>query len=562
MKTKRFARSAVAIALAAGLFCTAALPAGAAASTAQPAKEEIIYANLTADGTLKDAYIVNHFEATAGDTITDYGDYSAVRNMTTTDEVSYTNGVATITPAQDGKLYYEGVLADPVLPWQVEIHYFIDGRELTAEQLAGRSGGLLIRINVAKNPDYDGSYFDEYALQTTITLDTALASNIRADGATMASVGTDKQIMFTFLPGQEIEVEVAADVTDFEMPAIALNGVKLQLKLQIDGVDLDNKLNQLNTGAGQLDTGAQALDLGIQQIQTALDMLNSQGPTITGGSAQVRGALLQLQSALNGVSASTDQLQLLLDASSQISAGIDTLSQQVSFDGYKAILAENGLDLNILIDGNAAAAEQLANIAKYLPCSLGDQLDQIVLLLQGNNANITAMQMYLDRINSGISVLSENYGTFDAGVQQLGTAMTGMLQNVAVLTDAVNTLADLYGTLDDGLNAYTGAIGQILSGTELLSAGSASLVAGTQQFYAETGNLQEDEQLSGLLNTLSGQSTQVSFASAENGEVDAAQFVIQTEPIAISSAAADAAVEEEAELTFWQKLLKLFGLYE
>ena len=73
--------------------------------------------------------------------------------------------------------------------------------------------------------------------------------------------------------------------------------------------------------------------------------------------------------ALNGVSASTDQLTTLLDASTQIQngiaqldAGAAQLDEQVSYDAYKAILKENGLDLDQLKDGNAKAMEQLEQL--------------------------------------------------------------------------------------------------------------------------------------------------------------------------------------------------------
>ena len=68
-------------------------------------------------------------------------------------------------------------------------------------------------------------------------------------------------------------------------------------------------------------------------------------------------------------------------------------------------------------------------------------------------------------------------------------------------------------------------------------------------------------QLDGLLNSLSGGGEVQSFTSAENTEVSAVQFALQT--IAITAPAPAAQPEPAAvTLTFWQKLLKLFGLYK
>ncbi len=499
-----------------------------------PAKEEVVYGKLNADGTVQRLYTVNHFAGSAGRTVTDYGDYTAVRNMTTTDPIAYADGAVTLTPASDGDLYYEGTM-DPAatpLPWLIEIHYILDGKEIAPADLAGRSGALIIRLNVSPNPACQGDWFDQYALQTTVTLDTASASNIRA-----------------------------------------ANGIQLQLKLDIDGVALTNRLSQLTTGTGQLDEGAAALSAGIAALEQGLTLLTDQNDLLTGGSAAVNSALLQLQNALSGISASNDQLNLLLDASKQIGSGIDQLDDgvallesQVNYDAFKNILAQNGLDLDTLAAGNAKAIAMLQALTG-LPFGVGDQISQIVLLLQGNTALAGAMQLYLDTVSQGIgalrqgtSAVREGYAAFDSGIQAMAGVLNGMLQNMALLSDAVTTLATQYGVFDTGVNAYTQGVDQILAGTQQLSSASLLLVAGAHQLYTETSNMQLDEELGSLLDTLSAPGVPASFTSDKN-TVSALQFALQTEPIQPDAAAA-AEQAPAHELTFWEKLLDLFGLYD
>ena len=610
MKPVTFPRRAAAAALAAAVFAAAALPvfasdtsplpedpaasqsaapgsakSSAPTETTEPsespareenaslagAKEEVVYGKLAADGAVQRLYTVSRLEGKAGRTITDYGDYTAVRNMTTTDPLAYADGAVTVTPAADGALYYEGAMdpAATALPWLIEVHYILDGVERAPEDLAGRSGALILRISVQPNPACTGDWFDQYALQTTVTLDTASASNIRAAGGTIASVGSQRQIIFTLLPGQTSEVEVAADVTNFTMPAITLNGIQLQLKLDIDGVALTNRLSQLTTGTGQLDEGAAALSAGIAALEQGLTLLTDQNALLTGGSAAVNSALTQLQSALSGISASSDQLDLLLDASKQIGSGIEQLDDgvallesQVSYDAFKEILAQNGLDLDTLAAGNATAIALLQGLTG-LPFGVGEQISQIVLLLQGNTALAGAMQLYLDTVGQGIGALRqgtaavrEGYAAFDSGIQAMAGVLNGMLQNMALLSDAVTTLASQYGVFDTGVNAYTQGVEQVLAGTQQLSAASLLLVAGAHQLYTETSNMQLDEELGALLDTLSAAGTPASFTSEKNA-VSALQFALQTEPIQLPPA--PAAEEAPAQpLSFWEKLRSLF----
>ena len=119
------------------------------------------------------------------------------------------------------------------LPWLVKLTYTLDGAEIAPEELGGKSGALTIRLQVSRNPDCTGDFFDQYALQVTMTLDTDRAQNIVADGATMANVGSNKQLSYILLPGSDSDVTVTADVTDFAMNAISLNGVKQSMRRTI-----------------------------------------------------------------------------------------------------------------------------------------------------------------------------------------------------------------------------------------------------------------------------------------------------------------------------------------
>ena len=99
------------------------------------------------------------------------------------------------------------------------------------------------------------------------------------------------------------------------------------------------------------------------------------------------------------------------------------------------------------------------------------------------------------------------------------------------------------------------------AGAAQLAEGAAQLAAGTQELYTQTNGLGENDQLNSLLSMLTDEGQTQSFVSAENTEVEAVQFALQTEGITPEAAP----VEEEpaaAPLNFWQKLLKLFGLYK
>lgn len=123
-------------------------PVAAAAAEPASAKEEAVYAMLNADGTINGMYVVNIFDQSGS--IVDYGDYSAVRNMTSDDKITQNGNKITVTNTGQ-ELYYEGTLQKPELPWNIAIKYELDGKEYSADQIAGKSGALTIRMRITQN---------------------------------------------------------------------------------------------------------------------------------------------------------------------------------------------------------------------------------------------------------------------------------------------------------------------------------------------------------------------------------------------------------------------------
>lgn len=101
--------------------------------------------------------------------------------------------------------------------------------------------------------------------RVAITLDTNKCENIKADGATLANVGSNKQISYTILLGKGLDTKITADVTDFEMDAISINGVKLDLKFDIDDKELMDKVQQI-MDASKKNSGASSLQNGTEEF--------------------------------------------------------------------------------------------------------------------------------------------------------------------------------------------------------------------------------------------------------------------------------------------------------
>lgn len=655
MKTMK---KTVAVLLSGTMVLTSAVPAFAAETQDQPSeKEEVIYINLDAGGEVRDVYAVNIFNS--GDVV-DYGDYSSVQMLNSTEPISQNGDKITFTSAKE-KNYYQGDLENAEIPWNISVRYYLDGKEYSADEIAGKSGKLEIHFQITKNDACPGTFFDDYALQASVTLDTKQCSNISAPDATIANVGSSKQLTYTVLPGEGMDTVITADVTDFEMSAVSINGIHLNLNVEVDDAELKEQVNELidaveqlddgavelsdgsaelldgtaeakdgvsslHSGIESLDSGVATLQNGLSAVQGGLDTLYAQSGSLTAGSSEYQAAMVSLQTAVNGLSVTNEDLTQLTAASGQVKQAISALSEGASalqenlgYEQYKAVMAQNGLNIDELLAGNASAVETIESYEALLEQlsvipGMGDLVnqyksrilgtsEQIKALLNANSAAIAGTEAYLNGVSDqlpaltqGLAELSAQYEIFDASISQLVNTLGNMTGNLSALADGVNQLVDSYEELDSEIGAYTDGVAQVvvgysqvMDGVSSLAEGSKELVSGsgelydgtvelydgvaalcdgaqemadgTGEFRTETADMNDrmDEEIDSLLESIGGSMEDpVSFVSEKNTNVESVQFVIQTEAIEAKEAdEAEDTVEEEPE-TFWDKVRGLF----
>lgn len=651
-------KKGIVLALATLMVTSTSIPVAAAENTSS--KEEVVYIMTQADGSTDNINVVNIFK---GGDITDYGNYSSVKMLTTTDTINQTEDKITFSSSAE-KVYYQGTLEDTEIPWNISIRYFLDNKEYTAEEIAGMSGSLEIKISITENSGCKGSYFDDYALQATFLLDTNLCSNIKSAGATTANVGSDKQLLYTILPGKGLETSIYADVENFEMDSVSINGIKLNLNIEIDdeelmekveelmeatkklddgatqlydgtetlkagGSSLDTGISSLKSGVSELDSGITTLQNGMKSMQAGLDTLNSQSSTLTEGSEQIKTTLETIQTNLSAVSISADQLQELTSASGKIkdginnlSDGIATLQNNLGYAQYKAAMSQNGLDIDSLKGNNQQAITNCSDQIESLKQTIAalesqdgyesqvaqlqaqiSNLENIIQLLNANNAAIGGTESYLNNVSSGVedlytgvTSLKNEYDKFDTAISELSNSLSDMVTKMSALTSGINQLVSSYEEFDTGLNSYTNGVAtvvsgynqmihgisslasgskELLTGTDKLSSGSSELYdgiislcdgakelnAGTSELNTETSKMDTEiqDKIDEILSSIEGEETETkSFVSEKNTNVDNVQFVIKTAAIEKEEIKVEEKEQTESK-TLWQKFTQLFG---
>ena len=348
-------------------------------------KEEIIYASLDQDGSVKELTAVNSFVLDKAQEIVDYGTYSSVRNMTSEDAIDYNNNTVKIN-AKEGKLYYEGKMTTKQLPWNIDIQYYLDNEKITSNDLAGKSGHLKIEIKITENESYE-DFYNGYALQASLSLDSNKCTNIKSDNATIANVGGDKQLSYIILPGKGADIEIESDVIDFEMDSISINGVKLNLSLDIDDSSISDKVDTISEAVNELNNGADSLNSGASQLYKATTSLKDNSSKLESGVNQISSEASSLNA---GVSALDSKSDSLVNGAYSAFDGLCSAITTVLNDK----LTENGLSEVTITPDNYTSV-------------LNDLLSQMDAQTVYDQAYNTALQTVTQQVNTQIEEMSD-----------------------------------------------------------------------------------------------------------------------------------------------------------
>ena len=568
MKKRTLGALALALCFALSLF---AVPAAAADAPAATGAEEVIYAKLDAAGEPLSAYAVVALNGDAGESVTHYGAYTAVENLTDTSALTYEDGAVTATIPEGGRLYYQGTLESFELPWDIAIGYELDGKSISPAELGGQSGALEMTLSVKPNGNAPGAFADEMMLQITVTLDASLCKDISAGGATVANAGGDKTLAFTVLPGAEAEYTVTADVEDFTMAGLTIAGVNYDIASAMgdtaeitDGVgQMTDAISQLSDGASQLASGAGSLRSGAGSFGSGLSTLSAGSAELVAGSEQIAGALAQISASLPsaGAGAGADAeaaaaaaaaagmdpeaaaaagaqsagagMTLDLSALAQLPAGLEQAA-----DG----LEQAGAALAQLAEGYGAAYPALEQAVEAIPePSVSEEDIGALMALAPDNAALAALvanyqaaqtvkavwaqaSAAFEAVQDNLPALAEGVNSAAASLrqtaQQISAAMSATggqidLSGLLQLTSGLSQLAQSYSAFHEGLVSYAGGVdalsanwSSVYSGISSLASGAGELSDGVAALDEETSKIPE------LIDELTGGSTEDESADA------------------------------------------------
>lgn len=417
-------------------------------------KDESVYLISDANGNVNKTIVVDHLKnKDKKDTLEDASNLSDIENVKGKEK--FTQSGDKLTWQAGGKdIYYQGTATEEP-PVTQKVTYYLDGKEISPEDLAGKSGKVKIRFDYKNTTSYTETVNGEK--QTVSVPFAAVTGLVLGDGFEnievtngKAEVSDSSSVVLGYaLPGLKDSLgikdgdldgdvnipeymEMTADVENFSMPAAMTFVVNASDYVSTDGIDtsdLDDMINDLKDASTQLQDGSKTLAEGTDTLADGLSTLQSKLGTFASGVGTLQ----------SGLKAYTD--------------GVSTLS----------------VGLNTL--GNSTGA--LVSGADKLNSGAGQ-------LASGSATLKDGLKSYTDgasQLNAGLNQLNDNTGSLATGVTSLN--------------DGAKTLSDGINAANKGAAGVSAGVAQLKTSIDTAKTGADSLAAGAKQVDDGIGQLEQ-----------------------------------------------------------------------
>lgn len=554
------------------------------------AKTEVVYAKLNGAGALETAYVVNTLEIDANNSahmLCDFGTYESVQNLTNATALGQTSDAVLIDVSQSSAsgakseaaessesatsstFSYQGTMGKTNLPWNVAVRYYVDGKRVSADNMAGVSGQLSAEIDITQNTNAtDASFFENYLVTATVTLSPDVATNISAPDAQIALSGANTQLTFMVMPGKEKTLSFTADVSNFEMSSIQVAAIPFSIAFDFPNTnDLISQFSQLTSAVNTLDAAASALSQGASSLSEGMESLTVGAIGLSSGTTGIAQGLLAYQQGL------------LSQASQLEKAAQDAGISDADLEAYKNLMEEY---VNAVLEAfvqqfsQTYATEYASAYAQAYQQALQQGLDEQHAAAQ---ATTTATEQASAAATSAASAAAEQVAKQSAAsLEETVRELAKKAAYQAAYVASAKTLREAAAGLgsEQDANSLLGGAAAVASGAEQFEQGTQQAQEGAQEYA------QGAQQFSEGMNTFNQETSSLpasvqseidamlaeydkssfvprSFTSSKNTKVKLVQFVLSTPEIACANNNDSAdAEQEEQEQTPLDRLFALF----
>ena len=525
-------------------------------------KVETVYVTADANGAVNDVIVsewLKNDEASAAlDDTTELKNIVNVKGSETYEDDGDGN---LVWDAEGADIYYQGT-TDKQLPVNMKITYFLDGKKISPEKLAGKSGKVTIRFEYENNSkqtvDVKGKNVEVYtpfAMVSGMMLDADKFSNVEVSNGKVISDGGKTIVMGVALPGlkESLDIsedkwdklddadeikdrlsnyfEITADTTDFELGmTITMASSDILSDFGVTDLSGSDKLNDLKGDMEELNDGSNDLVEGTSKLKDGTTDLTDGTKKLYDGAGDLKDGTQKLY----------DGTVRLKDGAGSLSSGASTLSNGVNkyTDGASKVndgaekLASGASDLH---NGTSAFVKGME--AAELGSSNGQQSNSS----EGIN-----------KLGAGINQLASGSDQLASGLDNLSTSLNKAEQKMELQNAAYGVIYQwLAGkgatTLSNPLSQY-GEIGEAIFSECLsnVSGGQLTSVAAAN-YWMENAVMPSFSAIEAGSNSVTRTTTQTVVSESSSDSTDTSEETSESEPAETSESEPEKAPVAEPE---------------
>lgn len=559
-------------------------------------KDETIYGLLNSDGTVDSLRVVNYLYGSSDqDYYIDYGNYTSIKNLVGS-EGPQVKGNEIRWPMdliRGNGLYYEGTI-DKKLPITIDIHYYLDGIEMKAADLAGKKGSVKIEIGVSFNQEEQ-----TLMAQIQFTLNQDIFSNIVTTGSRVlvgksanisfvALPSTEKQIFTVEMEGEAIELE-PINITLLPVTGAIPAGIQGEIDQITDGllvleesaVSLSHGASEIGQGLGELQMGIERLGEGMKELGEASGQIEEKSNQITEGMENFHQGLIRAQEessmALEGIKGLSDGLDQLTEGSKGFQEALGGLPGGLTH--LNNGIAELNQGVQNIYTGHGKLVELAVSMANHRDPkvrALAAGILEEAKALEGLKQGMEESSQGLGKLQASTKEMKESYDQFHGELTEAAKGTLLLTEELAALPRGIKTIEENFSHLKTGTNALLGGqkeitralrflgveVGPLPPSIKALKGAQKNVTDGINQLTQQgirTMRVSMEEALDKNLFGASGGSYG-SFVDGEKNKNARVQFILRTSAIKASEESKEGPMEmEEVENKgFLQRILDLF----
>lgn len=485
-------------------------------------KTETVYSVLNSDGSISDTIVSSWLHDEDGiNNIKETLNLTDVKNIKSNEKPSKDGNTYTWN-AKGNDVYYEGT-ATKQLPVSVKIRYELDGQEMSAKDMEGKSGHLKLMISFTNNysevKNINGKSIvihPSYLAGGMLNMSTGKFSNVKCESGKIVNDGTNEMLAFANIPGLNEtlksagldkvnnqlgisdDVTVEADVNDFDLGSIMV-GMTNEIDLASELGEIGS-VSELTDGIDQLIEADNQLIDGSKQLYDGTTQLKEQAAPLTGSSDQVRqlsaGAIQlndgvkalqtgisQYTAGASAINAGVNQLYGIPQGAAAISSGMNTKGKS----GFSMVEASStlrkGLDqLNSVAAGISAESYyySLMNNVETAKADVAKLQNEVLAPTKTELGNLSTVLGKASSSLSGLSTLVGQLSSVEAAIEQDQDTVSS---NNDIVTANNNKIESVNESVNETKTKLQSAIESLKAARDTLEA------SGTEEKPVDTSDL-------------------------------------------------------------------------